>query len=181
MWALPIVAGMLTDLYLRKQFSRRWPLGLGVAYLSYFALRYVFPLAPMHTAKGLLLIQLLFVAAYNDARTHEIPDWIHILMLLTGFLEFQPQTAILGFFLVSVPFLLVAMFSHGGIGGGDVKFTAACGFALGAFGIVFGAILAMVFLICAHLIFYHRRSNRQKAYAMAPYLAVGCFFAYLLC
>ena len=172
MWLLSIPVGILTDLYFYRHHALRYPLGLIVALLSYFTLWYMFPFDIVHAVKGLLLAQLLLIAAYNDARTYEIPDWIHVLLLLTGFIDFQLQTAILGFFIVSVPFLLLAMISHGGTGGGDVKFVASCGFVLGGFGIVFGTILAMVFLICIHLIFY-RRTDRHKSYAMAPYLAVG--------
>jgi len=146
---------------------------------AYLPLMYVFHLDWIHVGKGLLFALLLFLAAYIDGKTHEIPNWLHPLLLLVGLIQLQPQDAIIGFFLISVPFLLLAIFTHGGFGAGDIKLIASCGFVLGALGVLLGTIIAMVLMIFVSLVFY-RRSNRRKYCAMAPYIAVGCFFAYLI-
>lgn len=143
---------------------------------------YAYPIDWVHVGKGLLFAPLLFLAAYIDGKSHEIPNWLHPLLLLVGLIQLQLQDSIVGFFLISIPFLIFAIITHGGIGGGDIKFIACCGFVLGAFGIFFAAviaIIAMVLMIFASLIFY-RQSRRRIYCAMAPYIAVGCFFAYLM-
>jgi leader peptidase (prepilin peptidase)/N-methyltransferase len=70
------------------------------------------------------------------------------------------------------------MLSKGGIGGGDVKLMAAVGFLLGPSGAVGGAFIGFTLFIIVWLLFY--RTKQSKAYAMAPYLGIGCFLAYIL-
>lgn len=127
--------------------------------------------------KGLIFALLLIVAAYSDAKTQEIPDFIPILILLDGLIFIQPIPTAIGFFAVSLPLLLVAKITGGGVGGGDIKLMAACGFFLGPEGAVIGTIIGMVSFLIVYSIFY---GKKKKMYAMAPYFGIGCFFAYLL-
>ncbi len=73
----------------------------------------------------------MIAAAYNDATTMKIPNWIS-LALIVGFCLVQPfifqSWAVLGtHFTVSGLFFLVgfAMFAFGWLGGGDAKLMAA--------------------------------------------------------
>jgi leader peptidase (prepilin peptidase)/N-methyltransferase len=127
--------------------------------------------------KGFIFTLLLIVAAYCDAKTQEIPNFIPILILLDGLIFIQPIPAAIGFFAVSFPLLLIAKITGGGVGGGDIKLMAACGFFLGPEGAVIGTIIGMVSFLIVYLIFY---GKKKKMYAMAPYFGIGCFFAYLL-
>lgn len=127
--------------------------------------------------KGLIFIVLLIIAGYCDAKTQEIPDIISVLILLDGLVVFQPIAAVIGFFAVSLPLLLISKMTAGGVGGGDIKLMAACGFVLGLDGIVIGTIIGMVIFLSVYLLFY---GKKKKMHVMAPYLGIGCFFAYLL-
>ncbi len=83
-----------------------------------------------------LLLALLAVASAVDLRRREIPDWIPVVVLAAAVgakaLGFHPVPAwqmavglVVGF---AGPF---ALFALGGMGGGDVKLSAAVGAALG--------------------------------------------------
>ena len=127
--------------------------------------------------KGSIFTFLLILAATCDAKTHEVPNFIPILILLDGLIFIQPVPAAIGFFAVSLPLLLIAILTGGGVGGGDIKLMAASGFFLGPEGVVIGTIIGMVFFLIVYLIFY---GKKKKMYAMAPYFGIGCFFACLL-
>ncbi|MBW7573180.1 prepilin peptidase [Caproiciproducens faecalis] len=143
-------------------------------------LLYCIPHNPAHIVKGLAFVVILSIASYRDAKTHEIPDLIHVLLLIDGLILLEPQKAVTGFFIVSVLFYLIAVLTHGGIGGGDIKLIAAAGWVLGPVGVIIGTVIGSVLLVLTYLLIYFRRDPRHKRYALAPYLSIGCFAAYLL-
>ena len=143
-------------------------------------LLYCVPHSPAHIVKGLAFAVILSIASYDDANTHEIPDWIHVLLLIDGLILLEPRKAAAGFFIVSVLFYLMAVFTHGGIGGGDIKLTAAAGWVLGPAGVLIGTVIGCSLFVLTYLLVYNRRDARHKRYALAPYLSIGCFAAYLL-
>lgn len=132
------------------------------------------------TGEGVLLFQLLYLAACIDSLTFEIPDWIHLLILSIGLIQLHLPDSIIGLFLISVPFLIFSRLTGDSIGAGDVKLMAACGFVLGpvdiCIAVTFGMILASVNNVPLLL---HRNHHRVES-AMAPSLAAGCLFSYLL-
>src|SRR5687767_5206894 len=81
---------------------------------------------------AMILAALLVWAAIVDLRTRTIPDWLNIVVALmaplfwcAGGVPFYPDAVerICGAFLIFVAFF--AMFSLGGMGGGDVKMGGA--------------------------------------------------------
>jgi leader peptidase (prepilin peptidase) / N-methyltransferase len=133
---------------------------------------------PVWIIKGFLFAQMLIIIGYSDAKTHEIPDWLLIPTALSGLIQFQLIPSLQGLFVVFLPLLLVAKLSKGRLGGGDVKLMAANGFVLGPAGAVGGTIIGLGVFLILYPIFY--RKKETKAYAMAPYLGIGCFLAYVL-
>lgn len=123
---------------------------------------------------------VLLVVALMDIDTLEILDRMHVILLALGviavflFPETPLRSRLLGFVIVSVPMLLVALFVPGGFGGGDIKLMAACGFALGArltvvaafFGVLTGGLYG-VYLLAA------KRAGRKTQFAFGPFLCVG--------
>lgn len=94
-------------------------------------------MSPLEIDMSLLLciIPLLW-AAVTDLRKRIIPDWTWIAILLIGgasaflFSYPTPVQRIAGFLLPGLCLLLLAM-KYGGVGGGDIKLTAAMGFCFG--------------------------------------------------
>lgn len=129
--------------------------------------------------KGSLFALSLACIGVCDAKTHTIPNRYLWPVMLIGLIDFKPIPAITGFFIVSVIFYIAAKFTQDGIGGGDIKFIAAAGFVLGAQAIIYAALLGIsLFLFVSSLFF--RGQRKKKYYAMAPWLGIGCFLAFII-
>jgi Type IV leader peptidase family. len=175
-----IALAVITDLKLFSGGFLRIPFLFTEILFSYALLLHCVPPDAAHIGKGLALSFILYIASCSDAKTHEIPDSIHVLLLIDGLILLEPRKAVTGFFIVSVLFYLIAVLTHGGIGGGDIKLTAAAGWVLGPVGIVTGTVIGCSLLVLTYLLIYFRRDTRHKRYALAPCLSIGCFAAYLL-
>lgn len=127
--------------------------------------------------KGYIFALALIMAAYHDADTKEISDAVHMLILLTALIRLQPVNAIAGLTITMVPFLIVALLKEGSIGGGDVKLMGACGFLLGVPGGLLASAVGLALAIVVNLVL---RKGKTESFALAPYLAVGSFAAYLI-
>jgi len=119
----------------------------------------------------------LIWAAITDYRKRIIPDWIWILLLLIGIASAfllpypTPVQRIAGFLLPGLCLFLLAM-RYGGVGGGDIKLTAAIGFCFGlnALAVI---LLAALFPACIYA-----KATRQRSVPLATFLCIG-FFVYL--
>ena len=84
-----------------------------------------------------ILIFIFVVISISDWRTHKIPDrWNAGILLVAVLLALVDpsvswQERILGMFAVSVPMACLLFFVPGSFGGGDIKFVAAVGVAIG--------------------------------------------------
>lgn len=133
---------------------------------------------------GLLFI-LLTAATYSDLQRRIIPDSLCLAVALTGLLSFTPGK-LLGP-LVALPLLFAAL-HWGGMGGGDIKLTAAMGAALG----FSPALAALILGLSSQLLFYlmhhlsygllgrKRPHFSRTAYPLAPFLTVGCLAVYFI-
>ncbi len=84
---------------------------------------------------------------------------------------------VIGFFAVSVPLLLIYIFSKGrGIGGGDVKLMAAAGLVLGWKLILLALIAGCLYGSVIHII-RMKVSKEGRVLAMGPYLSAGILTA----
>ena len=130
--------------------------------------------------KGILFAQLLILAGYIDARTHEIPDELNLLILLTATIQIRPLDALIGLCIVSVLMLIIGIIIKNGVGGGDIKLMAANGAVLGTFGVIDGTVISCIALILHRILRISRKNRISRMNAMAPYFAVGCIIAYIL-
>jgi len=135
--------------------------------------------------QGYYLLLLFIAASVIDIKRREIPDKISIMIALTGLLTFSP-VKLLGI-LIALPFLITAVLCKGRLGGGDIKFMAAAGFALGFEVSVVAVIIGLSasLLYCAgvylyRLIFCIGKRERNMAFPLAPFLSTGCMTAFIL-
>ncbi len=132
-------------------------------------------MSPREIDMLLCFIPLLW-AALMDWKKRIIPDWTWISILLIGgvsaFLLPYPTPAqrIAGFLLPGICLLLLAM-KYGGVGGGDVKLTAAMGFCFGL-----NALAAILFFALPPACIY-AKATRQRSVPLAVFLCIG-FFIY---
>ena len=127
---------------------------------------------------GAIFACLLVWAAIVDLRTRTIPDWVNIAIAVMAPLywwsagvPFYPDAVerICGAFLVFVAFF--AMFSLGGMGGGDVKMG-------GAIGLWFAPLVTLKFFVITSLAggivsiaawYFHHKIRRFEGKTEVPY------------
>ena len=113
-------------------------------------------------------------AAVTDFRKRIIPDWTWIAILLIGgvsaFMLKTPHPPlferIAGFMLPGISLFLLAM-KYGGVGGGDIKLTAAMGFCFGLYGLA-----AILFFALIPACIY-AKATKQKNVPLAVFLGIG--------
>lgn len=131
--------------------------------------------------QGGMFFTLLFLASVFDIRKRTIPDTVCLLIALTGLISFEP-VKLFGIF-TAIPLLLAALL-WGGMGGGDIKLTAASGIVLslqrGLAAMVIGLTALLLFYLIYSIVQKLRKRKRQKAFPLAPFLSVGCIAAYFL-
>lgn len=129
-----------------------------------------------------LFFVLLSLAAAADIRKRIIPDWMPL--FIAGVSLIPPEPVYLTGLLVALP-LLFAGITAGGIGGGDIKLTGACGLVLGFERTFAGLLMALSFLLLFHAasqcIRRIRKINceavREQAYPLVPFLLLGMFLS----
>lgn len=115
-------------------------------------------------------------AAVTDFRKRIIPDWTWTAVLLTGgvsaFLLKTPYPPlferIAGFLLPGISLFLLAM-KYGGVGGGDIKLTAAMGFFFGLHR------LAVILFFALLPACFYAKATKQKSVPLAVFLCIGTF------
>lgn len=114
----------------------------------------------------------LIWAAVTDYRKRIIPDWTWTVILLVGIVSaiFLPAPALYermaGFLLPGLCLLFLAM-KYGGVGGGDIKLTAAMGFTFGL------NTLAVILLFALLPACVYAKVTRQRSVPLAVFLCVG--------
>lgn len=139
------------------------------------------------TLQGLFLflfMGLLTLVALVDWDTMEIPNGfvaaIFCLAAVKTLLWGHPPylDAVIGFFAVSVPLLLITLAIPGAFGGGDIKLMAACGVFLGWKNVLVAFFLAVlggglygIFLLAG------KKKGRKDHFPFGPFLCGGMIVA----
>lgn len=130
--------------------------------------------------KGLLFFLLLSIASYIDIKTRTIPNVIHILIMMVGLIQIDPVDSLLGFFLVPLPFFIMAYLKEGSIGGGDVKLISAYGFNCGIIIGTGAVILALFSLLVIVSIYNFDNIITNKKTPLSPFVFCGYFVIFVL-
>ena len=125
-----------------------------------------------------LFFLVLSLAAVSDTRKRIIPDWMPVFIAGVSLLPTEP--VYLTGLLVALP-LLVAGITVGGIGGGDIKLTGACGLVLGFERTLAGLLMTLSFLLLFHAARKCIRkirkvscvAEKEQAYPLVPFLLLG--------
>jgi leader peptidase (prepilin peptidase)/N-methyltransferase len=136
-----------------------------------------------YLAPALALVTALLVAAFIDIDTQEIPNGVTVFILIVAVLwnayaVFDGYGVLLqnviGFFTASGILLILSIISRGGVGGGDIKLTAACGLLLGwknmLLTLAAASILGVLVMVPVFLI---KRMRRGTPIPFGPFLAAG--------
>lgn len=134
----------------------------------------------------------LLVTSVIDWRTMEIPDSMWITVLIGGVVTYISELVsegfdlncllerVIGFFAASGILLLLAFITKGGMGGGDIKLMAACGFLLGwkvvLLSLVMGGVIGTLYIIFTAV---KNKGKVPRKVPFAPHLSLAvviCMF-----
>lgn len=133
--------------------------------------------------KGIILLQILLYASVSDIQTHEVKDFISVLIFITGFIGVTlsdiPMMLFSGL-AIGGALLICAMVSGNRLGGADVKLSAACAFLLGFSKSLAGLVIGLFLAIICNIYFSHKNKTKGKAFPLVPYLSIGFMAMYFI-
>ena len=133
-----------------------------------------------------IVLSTLIVMSFLDIKTREIPDTIHIIILILALISFAPiddimwQSKLIGAVCVSVPLLIIALIT-GGIGGADIKLFFVLGLLLGVGRIVITFFIGTVLagLVGIVILIVMKKKGRKYELPFGPFIAIGAFVSML--
>ena len=133
--------------------------------------------------KGIIFLQILLYASVSDIQTHEVKDFVSVLIFITGFIGVTlsdiPMMLFSGLAIGGV-LLICAMVSGNRLGGADVKLSAACAFLLGFSKSIAGLVIGLFLAIICNIYFSHKNKTKGKAFPLVPYLSIGFMTAFFV-
>jgi leader peptidase (prepilin peptidase)/N-methyltransferase len=124
---------------------------------------------------------ILIVAGYIDIKTKTIPDYIHVLIIIIGFINIDLLDSIIGLIIVPLPFFITACLKENSIGGGDIKLMGACGFFLGLTSGLIGSVIGLGLGVLVNGVYYMIKKRKKSiGFALAPYLGLGSYLSFVL-
>lgn len=133
--------------------------------------------------KGIIFLQILLYASVSDIQTHEVKDFISVLIFVTGFIGTNFSEFSNMFFsglTIGGMLLFCAMASKNKLGGADVKISVACAFVLGFQKSIAGLVIGLFLAIICNIYFSHKSKTKGKAFPLVPYLSVGFMAMYFI-
>ena len=131
------------------------------------------------TVKGIIFTVILALSSYEDIRTRECDDYLHVMIVIAAFIgiEFSllPEM-LLSAVVTGAVMLLPPLSTRSKIGGADIKFAVACAFMLGLRQGMIGLLSGMTLAI----LFNEFKKDKKKGFPMIPYMAVGFMTAFFI-
>lgn len=165
--------------YCRTRIPARYPL-VELTTAVFFGFAYQFWGWQWQTVSMWVFFAVLLAAALIDYRHKIIPDELIIAGLVLGLpLVYLSGTGklidgLIGFLVAGLLFLIIALVSKGGMGGGDIKLSALMGLFLGWPDIVVALFISfLVGGLSGIILMALGKKGRKDAVPFGPYLALG--------
>ncbi len=128
-----------------------------------------------------LLLLMIGIKDWKERKIQNRDSMMILLLSVAGaavMSEITLKERILGMLAVSIPMAVLGILTPGSFGGGDAKFSFACGAFLGTEGVVRGTVRAVLLagIYSVWLLFRQSKrkdSSRQLQFAFGPFLCVG--------
>ena len=169
----------------KEKISLRYPIIELLCGLIMMGLYYYFGLT-FELAFVSLIVLALVAVTFIDIDHKLILDKMVIFILVIGIIYeivVRPVPileGVIGFFAASVPLLIIAILSKGGIGGGDIKLMAVVGVFLGWKGVLvamfLGAVVGAIFGIVTIIL---KLKKRKDIIPFGPFLCLGILVSIL--
>lgn len=134
----------------------------------------------------MFLFTILAILSTIDFKYKIIPNKIIAIIFIFGIMfniitrTITLKSMIIGFFIISVPLLMLSIIIKGSMGGGDIKLMAVSGAFLGYRNIIMGFFIASIvsstILIVLLLL---KKINAKDTVPYGPFLSIGIFIASL--
>lgn len=133
------------------------------------------------TLKGIIFCLLLVFSSYEDIKTRECENFVHLMIVIAAFIG--TDTAALPNMLLSALLaggimLITTAATKSKLGGADIKLSAACAFLLGTVQGMTGLMIGLILAIIINSI--KNRKKKHEGFPLIPYLAVGFTAAYFM-
>lgn len=127
----------------------------------------------------------LFCLTLIDWKTMEIPDTVQLILAALAIISvfvfpLSLKERIIGFFIISLPLLLINLLVAEAFGGGDIKLMAICGFMLGWKNIVLAMFIGLITgSVWGIYLIATKKTKEERHMPFGPFLAVGIWTAML--
>lgn len=131
--------------------------------------------------KGCIFCLLLVFSSYEDIKTRECDNFIHIMIVIAAFIGTDMAALpnmVLSALLVGCIMVVTTVITKSPLGGADIKLSAACAFMLGTIQGFVGLMLGLIAAIIVNII--KNRKKKTEGFPLIPYLAVGFMAAYFM-
>ena len=133
------------------------------------------------TVKGIIFCLLLAFSSYEDIKTRECENYVHLMIVIAAFIG-TDMSALPGMLLSALItggiMLMTAAVTKSSIGGADIKLSAACAFMLGTVQGMTGLMIGLILAVIINSI--KNRKKKHEGFPLIPYLAVGFTAAYFM-
>ena len=133
------------------------------------------------TVKGIIFCLLLAFSSYEDIKTGECENYVHLMIVIAAFIG-TDMSALPGMLLSALItggiMLMTAAVTKSSIGGADIKLSAACAFMLGTVQGMIGLMMGLILAVIINSI--KNRKKKHEGFPLIPYLAVGFTAAYFM-
>lgn len=182
--------------YCKAKISCQYPIVEAITGIAYTAVYWLATDCKINLAfvGYCIAFSALLVTTVIDFRTMEIPDLMWITVFVGSLFVYAQElindggfeldcflTRFIGIFAASGVLFILALITKGGMGGGDIKLMAACGFLLGwkqvILALVMGAAIGTLYLIFMAV---KNKGKIPRKVPFAPHLSIAvviCFFA----
>ena len=155
----------------------------GAAAASFCFIRYRLTwMTPLALAAAIILLAVAMI----DLTSKEIPNGLVIALIPLAVCAIwaQPEITLLsrgiGFFTISIPMLILALFVNNAFGVGDMKFMAVCGAFLGWQSTLLAFFIAVITAGCLSItLILRKKAKRNQKLAFGPHLCLGVMVALL--
>lgn len=120
---------------------------------------------------NICLVITLLIASLVDIKRRIVPAYIYVALTAIGIPSFG-WDSFYGFIFGLLCTLIPALIKSG-IGGGDIKICAFCGFVMGLY-ILPALILGLSLAIVSVPIIKRIRNDKDSSFALVPWISLGC-------
>ncbi|MDD3364775.1 MAG: prepilin peptidase [Syntrophomonas sp.] len=138
----------------------------------------------VETGTGWIFTAMLTITAFTDLEEGIIPDLITYPGIIIGLLlcpyMIGIKSSVLGAIIFSGVFVGIAILSHGGMGGGDIKLAGVIGTFTGYGGSVLTLIIAsLAGGIWAAILIWQGKADHKTAIKFGPFLSVAAWLVWM--